>query len=505
MCVTKVPNRKRHCSNNLSMISTLFFISIAAISASYGYSVKQSQGGEIEFYLTSSDEQAKLQKQNDLLEYQSSPVTNDFPTIEIDSSRLYQTVDGFGYSLTGGSAYVINQMRANERDDLLNELFGVADNSIRISYLRISIGASDLNDHVFSYDDVPAGETDPSLAHFSLKEEEIDLIPILQEIVKINPNISIIATPWSAPVWMKTVSSSVGGRLQTQYYQAYADYFVLYVQQMRDLHGLTIGAITPQNEPLNPYNNPSMYMTASEQSEFIQKYLGPAFLKANLTTHIVAYDHNCDEPSYPLQVLADDVKGGANYVHGSAFHLYAGDVSALSTLHEAYPDRAVFLTEQWTSSQGNFGDDLMWGVENVVIGSLQNWAVAAFDWNLANDPSFEPHTDGGCTECKGALTIDAQSQPDGSSTVERNVAYYIIAHASKFVPPGSVRVHSSIASNGSSSLAMTAFRVYSSDVVVLVANTGLDVSAFNVRIDGDRWVSASVSGRSVATFTFHNC
>jgi glucosylceramidase len=231
-------------------------------------------------------------------------------------------------------------------------LFSLDDDKdgIRISYLRISIGASDLSDRVFTYDDMPLGETDEELSHFTLAPEETDMIPLLQDILKINPNIRILATPWSAPSWMKTNNNSVGGYLLKKYYDVYANYFVKYIQQMYILYGITIHEITPQNEPLNPYNNPSMVMTADEQSIFIQNYLGPAFRKAKLSTRIITYDHNCDEPSYALSVLADDEIN--HFVHGSAYHLYAGDITVLTQVHEAYPNASVYFTEQWTSSQG---------------------------------------------------------------------------------------------------------------------------------------------------------
>src|ERR1019366_5327744 len=137
--------------------------------------------------------------------------------------------------------------------------------SIGISYLRLSIGASDLNSFVFSYDDLASGNTDMNLDSFNLSNDTIDLIPVLKQIVEINPAIKIIAAPWSAPVWMKDNGSTIGGSLQTQYYDVYARYFVNYIMAMK-ANGITIDAITPQNEPLNSGNNPSLSMSAQEQT-----------------------------------------------------------------------------------------------------------------------------------------------------------------------------------------------------------------------------------------------
>ena len=184
---------------------------------------------------------------------------------------------------------------------------------------------------------------------------------------------------------MKDNNSSIGGSLQTQYYDVYAKYFVKYIQQMK-AEGITIDAVTPQNEPLNPGNNPSLVMTAAEQTNFIKNNLGPAFQAAGLTTKIITYDHNCDQPDYPIAVLSDPAANA--FVNGSAFHLYAGDISALTTVHDAFPDKAVYFTEQYTSSTGDFGGDLKWHLKNVIIGSMRNWSRTALEWNLANDPNL---------------------------------------------------------------------------------------------------------------------
>jgi len=440
---------------------------------------------EVDFWLTKSDESVKLEKQNSVLAFGTS--YNIYPNIEINDTQTYQTVDGFGYTLTGGSAQVINQLSASKKQELLQELFGSSDTSISISYLRISIGASDLNSSVFSYDDMPSGQTDVNLNNFSLTPDN-ELILLLKEILLINPNIKIMAAPWSPPVWMKDNNNAMGGSLQPQYYSVYAQYFVKYIQQMQ-LQNIHIDAVTPQNEPLHPGNNPSMYMTALQQADFIKNYLGPAFQSSNITTKIVAYDHNCDQPQYPITVLSD---AGANpYVDGSAFHLYAGDVSALSTVHNAFPNKNVYFTEQWTGSTGSFDGDLKWHLKNVIIGTMRNWSKTALEWNLANNASFEPHTVGGCNMCKGALTIIS------NDSFTRNVAYYIIAHASKFVPTGSVR----IASTQYGNVSTVAFKTPSGKIVLIVENDGSNAEIFNIKYNG-RWVSVSLVGGSVATYIF---
>jgi len=440
-------------------------------------------GASISFWLTKGDKSALLQKQSD---FTFGAVSNPYLVIDVDSSQTFQSIDGFGYSLTGGSAYLINRLGSAEKTALLQELFGNNENSIGVSYLRISIGASDLDASVFSYDDMPMGQTDVNLTQFNLSHDTVDLISVLKQILSINPNIKILGSPWSPPVWMKDNSSSVGGSLQTQYYDAYARYFVKYIQQMQ-AKGITIHAITPQNEPLHPGNNPSMLMTAQQQTAFIKNNLGPAFQAAGISTKIIVYDHNCDKPDYPITILNDPA--AKPFVDGSAFHLYAGDISALTTVHDAHPDKNLYFTEQWTGANSSFDGDLKWHVKNVIIGSVRNWSKVALEWNLANDPSYNPHTPGGCTECKGALTI--------GGSITRNVSYYIIAHVAKFVPPGSVR----IASNIVGTLHSAAFKTPEGKKILIVVNDGVNPSSFNIRFKG-QLATTSLAAGAVGTFVW---
>jgi glucosylceramidase len=251
--------------------------------------------------------------------------------------------------------------------------------------------------------------------------------------------------------------------------------------------GITIDAITPQNEPLHPGNNPSMYMSAAQQASFIKNGLGPAFKTANISTKIIVYDHNCDNPNYPISIL-NDAEAKA-FVSGSAFHLYAGDISALSTVKNAHPDKDVYFTEQYTSSDGDFGGDLKWHLKNVIIGSMRNWSKTALEWNLANNATFGPHTDGGCTTCKGAITVTS------SASYTQNVGFYIIGHASKFVPTGSTRIASTIAGN----LQNVAFKTPEGKNVLIVENDGNTNEIFNIKYNG-KWFVASLDSGSVATY-----
>ena len=439
---------------------------------------------EVDYWLTNGAKNTFLQKQTGILTFGST--YNVYPNIEVDATQTYQTIDGFGFTLTGGSAQSINKLNSQKRKELLQELFGKNDNAIAISYLRISIGASDLNATPFTYNDLPAGQTDVSLDQFSLNPDINDVIPMLKEILAINPQIKILATPWSPPTWMKDNNNFIGGSLKPEYYGVYANYFVKYIQKMKQ-EGISITAITPQNEPLHPGNNPSMFMSAQQQAVFIKNHLGPAFVSANLPTKIIIYDHNCDRPDYPLSIL-NDVAANP-FVDGSAFHLYAGDINVLSTIHNAFPNKNLYFTEQYTGSSGTFDGDLKWHMKNVIIGSMRNWSKVALEWNLANDANFGPHTPGGCTACKGGLTIK------GTDSFERNVGYYIIAHASKFVPAGSIRIGSTQTAN----LNSVSFKTPAGKTVLIIENDGSTNELFNIKSNG-KWVTTSLDAGAVATF-----
>jgi len=436
-------------------------------------------------WLTNPDKSALVQLQPAPLSFTRAAASG--PVIDVDEKQTYQTIDGFGFALTGGSAELMMKMSPEKRAALIHELFDTQGQDIGVSYLRVSVGSSDMNDHAFSYDDLPAGETDPKIEKFSFGPDETSVIPVLQEILKVDPSIKILASPWSAPPWMKTTDRAKAGVLLPEYFGSYATYFVKYIEGMK-ARGIDIDTLTIQNEPLNEKNTPSMVMLAPEQADFIANYLGPAFEKAGIKTKIVLYDHNLDHPAYPLSILKDPAAN--KYVDGTGFHLYGGKIEAMTEVHSAFMDKNLYFTEQSiTDLSGgmNVAKPEAW----VVIGATRNWSRNVLLWNLAADPEFGPHTnDGGCTRCQGALTLDGD-------TVTRNLAYYTIAQASKFVRPGSVR----IGSNDLDALPNVAFRTPDGKRVLIVANTGSAPAGFHVRYEGQSF-SASLNAGAVGTYVW---
>lgn len=441
---------------------------------------------DVSVWLTSPYKNILFQRQNESIFFSGSE--NSDPEIEIDTLQTYQSIDGFGNCLTGGSAILLHRMETGIRHNLLKELFATDSKNIGISYLRISIGASDLSDHVFSYDDMPTGMSDPELNNFSIETEMADLIPVLREILQINPEIKILGSPWSAPAWMKTNGNLKGGSLKTSCFDAYAKYFVKYILAMKS-EGINIDAITIQNEPLYAGNNPSMFMSAEDQAAFIKGSLGPAFVSAGINTKIIVYDHNADQPGYPVTIYDDPE--ASKYVDGAAFHLYGGSIDALSGLHNSYPNKNLYFTEQWVGAPGNLAADLAWHIKTLIIGGTRNWCRNVLEWNMASDPNYNPHTsDGGCSTCLGTVTIDGNN-------VTRNPAYYILAHSAKFVRPGSIRIYS----NQPDKLPNVAFKTPEGNKVLIILNDSSDSKRFSLKFKGKSF-SYTLDRGAVGTFVW---
>ncbi len=476
-----------HNPFNINAINKQLALILATTALLGSATIASAQKAETaSLWLTKADRSALFQKQADILPFKGEGKANDL-TIAVNDKETYQPIDGFGFALTGGSAMHIIRMSADSRAALLKNLFATSDNNIGVSYLRLSIGSSDLNEKVFSYDDMPAGQTDPTLKHFDLGPDKQDVIPVMKQILAINPAIKILGAPWSPPAWMKTNEDTRGGRLKPEYWATYAKYLVKYIQGMK-AQGINIDAITIQNEPLHPGNNPSLLLVAPDEGAFIKNNLGPAFKAAGIKTKIILYDHNADRPDYPISILND--AAARKYIDGSGFHLYGGNIEALTDVHNAHPDKNIYFTEQMVVEPENQATiNIINPVKRLIIGATRNWSRNVLEWNLAADPEYKPYTDrGGCPSCQGAVTID-------KNEVKKNIAYYSIAHASKFVRPGSVR----IASNSLDKLPNVAFKTPDGKKVLIVANTGNAALDFNIKYQG-KTLAAHLDQGSVGTY-----
>ncbi len=411
-------------------------------------------------------------------------------TVVIDDSRTYQEIDGFGASFTDSAAYLIHQvLEPEQRAELMVRLFDPQE-GIGLSVLRNPMGASDYARDFYSYNDLPPGETDPEMTRFSIRHDEADIIPLLQEALRLNPFVKLIGSPWSPPGWMKTSGSMIGGKLIKDYYPAYALYFVRYIQAYAE-HGLTIYAVTPQNEALySPGHYPGMIMLPEEQIEFIKYHLKPQFVRHNIATKILCYDHNWDRPDYPREVL----RAAYDEVDGVAWHWYGGKPSAQSEIWEEFPDKEVHFTEgsggEWIPPfEPAFSNVMRTGIE-----ILRHHSKSLVLWNMALDENNGPFVPGfGTSTCRGIVKVDQRTKE-----LTYTLDYYALAHFSKHIRPGAKRIDST---SHADSVRSVAFRNRDGSTAIVLFNDSEEPVITELVLGGEREpvISFDMQAKSAVT------
>jgi len=444
----------------------------------------------VELWLSTADRRLQLKRQPDIEMKARGSSTSD---VVIDVHKTFQTMDGFGAAMTDSSAWLLqNKLNALQRSTLLRELYGPPPH-LNLNMMRLTIGASDFSLQPYTLDDVPAGQTDPQLEHFNVAPNLQDVIPTVQEALKVNPGLRIMASPWSAPAWMKTSENLIGGSLLEQYEGTYADYLIKYLDAYRS-NGIPIFALTLQNEPaFVPITYPGMLMTAEMRARLVSQYLGPKLANRKPKVSILEWDHNWSHPEEPLAVLGDPE--AARYIDGVAWHCYEGSQYAQGRVHRAYPQKDVYLTEcsggDWASSANG---ELLWFARNLLVTGTRQWARGVVYWNLALDENHGPHI-GGCDLCKGVVTIDSQT-----GAVSRNDEYYALAHFSRFVLPGAVRVESTATEK--EGIDNVAFQNASDgSIVLVVVNSHASARPIAVANEQSRF-EYTMPPASVATFVW---
>jgi glucosylceramidase len=432
--------------------------------------------------------------------------------ITVDTGQTMQQMEGFGASITDSSAAVLYRLQPQDRDQAMISIFSPTD-GIGMSLLRQPIGASDfVNGPFYTYDDVPG---DYDMARFSISHDDPQILPLLRRALQLNPELRILATPWTQPKWMKTNEDYVGGHLKNdpKTIHAYALYLTRFVQAYHDAH-VPIYALTVQNEPQNrtPRGYPGTDLPVADETAVIAE-LGPMLRDAGFPdVKILSYDHNWTE--HPNDIAAAAQLGedpelnyasdvlhsqAADWIAGTAFHCYNGDPSAQSTLHGAFPRKAIWLTEcsGWHAAADQFpkyfSDTLQWHAANLVVGAIQNWSSTLVNWNLALDPQGGPHNNG-CGDatgwCTGVVTVDG-------GTVTRNAEYYTVGHLSRFVRRGATRV----GSNDVGDLHDVAFQNPDGSMALVVDNLGGGTQTFGVSWSG-MIATATVPPHALATLTW---
>jgi glucosylceramidase len=447
----------------------------------------------VHMYETTTDLHRALEAQPDII-FGPLQASKEI-TIRVDDTERFQRMDGFGASITDGAAWLLEErLSPATRDDVMTRLFDPT-KGIGLSFLREPIGSTDLSRNHFSFDEMPKGQRDPELTHFSAAHDEAEIFPLLRQALQMNHDITVMLTPWSPPAWMKTHDSMDGGQLRDDAMPAYAKYLTRSVQAFEHA-GIPIKFLTIQNEPLNEtHNYPGTLMPSGQAARLIADDLGPDLRRAGLHTMILAYDHNWDHPEYPLAVLGDPK--AAPFVAGSAMHCYGGDVSAQNEIHAAYPAKGIWMTE---CSGGTWDKEpALTKTGRLLIESTRDWAKAVVLWGIALDSDHGPH-DGGCGTCRPLVEINLK---DAAPLVSYTGDYYGLAHASRFVKPNAIRIASD--SYGLQSLQTVAFQNTDGSLALVVLNNAASTAVFAVQWHGNMFRSTLPAG-AMATYTWslHN-
>lgn len=415
---------------------------------------------------------------------QVQPDAGQSADVTVDLSQRYQPFAGYGASITDATAWLlIKKMGAADRAALLEEIFGPG-GELGLDITRITIGASDFSLTHYTYADTagdPVADIAPARA---------ELIPAISEVLSINPRLTVIASPWSAPAWMKTSQSLIKGKLDPAHYDDFARYLVSYTKAM-DAAGVPIDLMTIQNEPhFEPEDYPGMRVEPAERAAFIGNHLGPMMDREIPQTRLLDWDHNWNEPESPRAVLSDPK--ASPFVDGVAWHCYSGDVSAQSAIHASFPDKETWFTEcsagDWS---GDWTSAFQWSARNLVIGAPRHWARGVVMWNLALDQDHGPHL-GGCGNCRGLVTINTET-----GRVTREPEYYAFAHGSRFLPEQARRVGSAVNTNGVEAVAFLGAN--GTKVSLVVFNGTADKEAISFSVAGKTYRAAMPRG-SLATY-----
>jgi glucosylceramidase len=418
--------RRRRRATSLAVVGLILFIAMAVHSAA----TSEPAPWDLRVHVVETD--ADLSRRLSPMPGQllTRKVPHGVQVIHVDDAVRYQRIQGIGGAMTDSSAYLIHQqLSPAAQAQLLHNLFSPS--GAGLSVVRLPIGASDYTvaGKPYSYDDLPAGQSDPDLAHFSVAHDDAYIVPAMRDVLKDNPSTKIIATEWSPPTWMKTNDSfnnlGFSAHLLPGDWPVLAEYFVKFVQAYAR-RGVPISAVTPQNEPRAPASYPSMSFEAQNESKWIAQDLRPALKRAKLPTRVFGGEVSLSAADYVLS-LSRVRKSGLD---GITTHCYRGVPYVLGQLHADNPGLRLVVSECAT-------DLTPYTASEIVIGSMRNWANSVGLWNLALDPSGgpveEPNT--GCGNCRGIVTIDPTTHK-----VTYNLPYYQLGQLGRFVKPGAQRV-----------------------------------------------------------------
>ncbi len=437
--------------------------------------------------------------------------------IQIMLEQQFQTITGFGGSFTEASAYLLNRLSPENRHKILEAYFG--ESGARYSLTRKHMNSSDFSLGNYSYAPV---EGDMELKHFSIEEDMDDIIPMIKDAMAISKDgFKIIASPWTAPPWMKDNNDWKGGKLLPEFYDTWALFFSKYLDAYNE-QGIDIWAFTVENEPLgNDSNWESMHFTPHEMNDFVKNHLGPRLKAGERTVKIFGYDQNRDEELIEwVDVMFDDEEA-AQYFDGTAVHWYASTYDyfpeALQYAHHKAPDRYLINTEAcvdaevprwqddawyWSKEATDWGWD--WAPEHLryrhpkyvpvfryardIIGCLNNWVDGWIDWNMVLDRQGGPNW--AKNWCVAPVIVD----PDADE-VYFTPLYYTLAHFSRFIRPGAVRIGFE---NPHESLMVTALQNPDGSYVIILFNPGETQLEASIKL-GSQSIATGISAKAIQT------
>ena len=458
----------------------------------------EDKSKDVTIFLTSADRSHSFEKSE--INFIQSSTSTATTTITLNPEQMFQTMYGFGAAITGSSCYNLLKMSKEDRTKFLKATFSPTE-GMGYSYIRVAIGCSDFSLSEYTCCDVKGIE------NFALTTEETQyVIPVLKEILSINPKVKILGSPWTCPRWMKVnnptdlqpFNSWTGGHLNPAHYQDYATYFVKWIKAFA-AEGIQTTAVTPQNEPLNRGNSASLFMGWEEQRDFVNTALAPQLKEAGLDTKIYLFDHNynydnmADQVDYPAKIYASGVDD--EIVVGAAYHNYGGNRSELLDIHNQYPEKELIFTETSIGTWNNGKDlsvRLMEDMQNVALGTVNNWCRAVIVWNLMLDANRGPNRPEGCRTCYGAVDI-----AEDYKTLSYNSHYYIIGHLSAVVKPGAIRIGTT--GNTATDMVWSAFENPDKTYSIVLLNNSTENKTLTVS-DGKNQFRHNVPAKSVASY-----
>jgi glucosylceramidase len=477
--------------------ATLASVALLATPAVTGRTIAHAANERVSIWLTTTDDAAGrhvtrgLQPQTAIAF--AAGTAGGGQTIVVDENTRFQQFSGAGASFTDTAAWLMNSsgaLSSATRTSVMQKLFDPSA-GIGLSFLRNPMGASDLARFDYTYDDVPAGQTDPSLTRFSIAHDLVDVLPLTRQAKQLNPALKIMGSPWTAPAWMKDNHAIDQGFLQAQFYGAYAQYFVKYIQAYA-AQGVPIDYVTAQNEPTCCAGYPSMQWNGSGVQFFIGSNLLPAFHAAGLTTKVLALDWNWDSyAGFGAPTVNDAAIRNDSLFGGIAWHGYSGDVAMQTTVHNQFPGVDAFGTEHsggtWIADQQR--EDML-----NIIDYTRNWGKSVVKWSLAVDQNMGPHN-GGCGTCTGLITVHNGDSRSGQ--VDFNIEYYDMGQLTKFVRPGAFR----IASTANTSVPNVAWINPDGSKALVAYNASGTTQTVHV-VWGGQSFNYSLPARTSATFTW---